>query len=643
MRSSHKVNALAAALTAAALIRMAAIPAAAATSARRSTGHAATPVRHVILIIGENLTFDDLFGTYRPPKGQAVWNLLSKGIVNADGTPGPHVALARQWQATDTTIYSPSPTRTRPFARLPAFTTSGAVSRPPFATVSQAAHREIGLPPGDERLLLTGTTGQPQGAVDRRFPGDLPNAPVDITRYVPFDSYVGNPVHRFFQMRQQLDCSPAAMTALNPSGCRADLFPWVAVTVGNGSNGAPRPGDYSAQTTQQGSVSMAFYNMAAGDAPYFARLAREYTLADNYHQAALGGTGANHIMLGYGTLLYYQDSRGRPAVPPAVQIENPNPQPGTNNWYLQDGYGDAATRGGGSYVDCSDRSQPGVEPIDRYFATLPYEVFNRGDCVPGAYYLVNNYNPGYLGSGKPAPLGAAEFTVPPTRQENLALLLSRHHVSWKYYGEGWNGGEERGQPGEYCNICDPFLFSTQVMTDPVLRANNQGLRDLYADIGRDDLPDVALVKPDSLLDGHPASSKVDLLAGFVSKIVRMVQARPALWRDTAIMITFDEGGGLYDEGYVQPIDFFGDGTRVPLIVVSRFSRGGRVVHTYDDHVSFDKFVEANWGIGERISPYSRDNLPNPIPSAASTYVPRNQPAIGDLMDMFDFGRAGAGR
>ena len=101
------------------------------------------------------------------------------------------------------------------------------------------------------------------------------------------------------------------------------------------------------------------------------------------------------------------------------------------------------------------------------------------------------------------------------------------------------------------------------------------------------------------------------------------------------MITMDEGGGYYDSGYVQPIDFFGDGTRIPMIVVSRFSRNVGVVHAYEDHVSFDKFVEANWKVGT-ISPWSRDNLPNPVASRDEPYVPRNAPAIGDLMEMFRF-------
>jgi phospholipase C len=79
---------------------------------------------------------------------------------------------------------------------------------------------------------------------------------------------------------------------------------------------------------------------------------------------------------------------------------------------------------------------------------------------------------------------------------------------------------------------------------------------------------------------------------------------------------------------------------VPLLVISPFSRGGRVVHTYYDHVSITKFIERNFGL-KPLSARSRDNLPNPIMDADDNrYVPRNMPAIGDLMDMFDFGAFG---
>jgi len=88
------------------------------------------------------------------------------------------------------------------------------------------------------------------------------------------------------------------------------------------------------------------------------------------------------------------------------------------------------------------------------------------------------------------------------------------------------------------------------------------------------------VKPSGLVDGHPASSKLNLFEGFVKKIVDLTKANFQLRNDTAILVTFDEGGGYWDSGYVQPLDFFGDGTRVPLIVVSKYSLGGHVAHSY---------------------------------------------------------------
>ncbi len=114
-----------------------------------------------------------------------------------------------------------------------------------------------------------------------------------------------------------------------------------------------------------------------------------------------------------------------------------------------------------------------------------------------------------------------------------------------------------------------------------------------------------------------------------------MQANPELWAHTAILITFDEGGGYWDSGYVQPLDFFGDGTRIPAIMVSPYSQGGHVSHTYTDHVSFLKFVERNWRL-RPVSEDGRDNLPNPVTRSSNPYVPINSPAIGDLMDMLDF-------
>jgi phospholipase C len=442
-------------------------------------------------------------------------------------------------------------------------------------------------------------------------------------------------VHRFYQMWQQLDCTASL-------GCQNDLFTWVEETVGAGSNGLPPPANF---TYKEGATAMGFYNVQQGDMPYFKKLADTYSMSDNFHQSVEGGTGANHIMLGTGDAIWFSDGNGNPLMPPhnvmvaagspnagmVDEIENPDPLKGTNNWYTQDGYA------GGSYVNCADPAQPGVKAIRDYLNSLPYRPFRGGNCREGVYYLVNNYNTGYRGDGTPAPLGPREFTIPPSRQPNLGLLLARHGVSWRYYGAGWDGGRGSFANRRYCPLCNPFQYSTEIMTDPELRRNIQDIEELYGDIARGALPAVAIVKPPLKLDGHPASSKFGLFETFCRQIVEMIEAQPELWRQTAIMITLDEGGGYYDSGYVQPIDFFGDGSRVPLVVVSPYSEGRGVVRTYYDHVSFAKFVEANWRLPP-ISAESRDNLPNPVADRDNPYVPRNPPAIGDLMEMFNFGQ-----
>jgi phospholipase C len=113
---------------------------------------------------------------------------------------------------------------------------------------------------------------------------------------------------------------------------------------------------------------------------------------------------------------------------------------------------------------------------------------------------------------------------------------------------------------------------------------------------------------------------------------------------TAMIITFDEGGGFYDSSYIQPLDFFGDGPRIPLIIISEFTKGGHISHTYADHVSILKFIERNWHL-RPLTGRSRDNFPNPVAGKDNPYVPSNSPAISDLFDMFRFGQAhdGEGR
>ena len=145
---------------------------------------------------------------------------------------------------------------------------------------------------------------------------------------------------------------------------------------------------------------MGFYNVANGDAPYLTKLARKYTLNDNYHQPVMGGTFANQMMFGYADALYYSDANGDPATPdlprPVMSRSKiPIRWPGTNNWYSNDGYGTAT--GGGSYTNCSDYQQPGVASIVNYLNAIHVPP----NCAPRTYYLLNNYVPALSAAERP--------------------------------------------------------------------------------------------------------------------------------------------------------------------------------------------------------------------------------------------------
>jgi phospholipase C len=651
-------------------------PLASSVQAQDASTATTTPIKHVIVIIGENRSYDHVFATYKPKAGEETNNLLSQGIVNADGTPGPNFKKAEQLQAnTDGDPFRLSPDKQEAFPNgvLPAPLTGGPTT-PYVPNVTEAKLDENGLAPDYYQALVTGGTGLASHIPDTRIDSvnALPAGPFQLTHGLAYDDYAASPVHRFYQMWEQMDCSIARVSPGNTSGCSKQLFSWVEVTEGAGANGIAQPANFSttyaanAITTGEGSTALGFYNVQQGDAPYFKYLADNYAMSDNFHQSVAGGTGANHIMLGHGDAIWFSDGKGNPAKPPHKQvvaagtanagtvdeIEDPNAAAGTNNWYTEDGYGGGSfgspSYGGGSYSDCGDANQVGAAAIVKYLQSLPKPIDPR--CEAGHYYLLNNYNPGYFGDGSNAftdtNANNTVFTVPPSSTPSIADSLLAKGISWKYYGDQWNNyvadkyqlnyGDFGSKSDEYCNICNPFQYDTSVMANTAVRtAHIQDTANLYEDIANGTLPAVSFVKPSGFVDGHPASSKLNLFEGFAKKIVDAVKANPTLWKDTAIFITFDEGGGYYDSGYIQALDFFGDGTRIPFIVVSPYTKPGHITHDYADHVSVLKFIERNWTL-KPVTGRSRDNFPNPVPSSANIYVPTNSPAISDLFELFTF-------
>ena len=620
--------------------------------------HTRTPIKHVIVLIGENRTFDHVFATYVPKSHDSVSNLLSKGIITADGKPGARFSKAAQFQAV-------APFRTKyfislddsekaPYQTLPEptlnFSPSPATGEPPpFPTGTPTpflALIEPSLENGDLNLLTTGASGAAQTAelpdFDSRINNfdHLQNGPFPLEgATLPYDSYTGDTTHRLFEMWQQSDCNIRNATRRNPSGCLNDLYPFVITTYTSEIDPFSFPIANQVDDNGGGN-SMAFYNVQAGDAPVLKRLADNFSMSDNFHQSFMGGTGANHVMLGSGDAIFWSNGNGVPMMPPS-HIANPDPLPGSDNQYTVDINFD------GNFTECGSPSQPGIAPIRDYLASLPYHPNPK--CELGHFYMINNDAPGFLPDGTVDTKGISKGgSIPPVNTRTIGEALNEKGVSWAYYGGAYNAAvalqHDPSNPSPlvqigraYCNICNFESYSNAIMGDPGQRAAHiKDATDFYASIQAGTLPAVSFVKPDGLLDGHPASSKLDLFEGMVKKTVDLLQANPELFASTALIITFDEGGGYYDSGYIQPLDFFGDGPRIPLIVVSPFSRGGHISHSYTDHVSILKFIERNWNL-KPLTHRSRDNFPNPIVEDDNPYVPLNSPALGDLFDLFNFG------
>lgn len=608
-----------------------------------------SPIKRVIILIGENRGLDHTFGTYRPKgAGQTIKNLLSQGIVNEDGTPGPNFALAQQYSVgAQSSWYFGAPNGAKvPYDAvnvMPQPNTNGApsaqgTSSPPFVTamIPTLTVIENDLAPSKEVLLTTGATGLPKHVLDTRVPGaGSLSGPFPLQGpSISDDDYTGDMTHRFFQAAQQQDCSVANATPANPSGCLNDLFPFVMHT-------------YSATNQSQGN-EMGFLNAARGQAALLTQLADRFTLSDNFHQSFLGGTGANHMMLGTGDAVFWTDGQGHATAPASNLLANPNPKAGTVNQYTVDG----------NFTGCGDTAQPGVAPIVNYLASLPYRP--SSNCQQGHYYMINNVNPGYLPNGALANKAGG---IPPSPLRTIGDALNAKGISWGYFGGAYKEAvalankavaanpnnpslvaAAAADPANsigvaYCQICNPFSYMTSIMGDAAQRAAHiKDTDDLITGIRTNTLPSVSIGKPDGLLDGHPESSKIDLFEGYVQTVLEALQANPRMMAQTAVFITWDEAGGYYDSGYVQPLDFFGDGPRIPLIVLSPYSTGGKVHHAYADHVSLLKFIERNWSVAP-VTNRSRDNLPNPIHNDASRYVPLNPPALDDLFGAFDFASA----
>jgi phospholipase C len=248
-------------------------------------------------------------------------------------------------------------------------------------------------------------------------------------------------------------------------------------------------------------------------------------------------------------------------------------------------------------------------------------------------------------------LSTPSFTGP-TAAEAVASVswstmpeaLLDHNVSWKVYQvPGTSVG-----PGVDHNLglgFNALLYFKQYLANPNSTLYQQAFLpswpdEFVADVQKTTLPQVSWILP-SLVDSEHPSAAPDNGQGHVRQVLEPLMANPDMWAKTVVFFTYDENGGFFDhvapptppagtpgefvtgnplpsgaQGLAGPI---GLGFRVPMLVISPFSRGGYVNSEVFDHTSLLRFLETRFGV--------------PVPNLTRW---RRQ-TVGDLTSTLDIG------
>ncbi|OCF84970.1 phosphocholine-specific phospholipase C [Nocardia brasiliensis] len=286
---------------------------------------------------------------------------------------------------------------------------------------------------------------------------------------------------------------------------------------------------------------------------------------------------------------------------------------------------------------------------DAYTVCDHYYCSVLGPTTPNRlYHWTGTIDPAGQNGG-PAISNPADYR-PVYRWTTYPERLLDKGISWKVYAND-EVGDDSGHPfvGDYG---DNPLWLFDAYHDPnkaelasrakVFGAQNwkpdsgQGknvehvLADFLADCKANRLPQVSWVVAPYGYSEHPAARPVDG-AAYTSAVLKALWANQTLWNSTAVLINFDENDGFFDHvpppmappgtpgEYVNGAPI-GLGPRVPMLVISPWSRGGWVNSQVYDHTSVIRFLEKWTGVNEpNISAWRRS-------------------ICGDLTGCFDFGK-----
>ncbi len=131
--------------------------------------------------------------------------------------------------------------------------------------------------------------------------------------------------------------------------------------------------------------------------------------------------------------------------------------------------------------------------------------------------------------------------------------------------------------------------------DNVRAGHIRDSEDFLADVRTGRLPHVSFVKATGAHDEHPSDSTPRSGEDWVMTLLKAVGESP-VWNRTAVIVTYDEGGGFWDHIAPPRPDAYGCGTRIPALLISAWARRGYVDHRVADTTSVLAFIESRFGL-----------------------------------------------
>jgi phospholipase C len=411
--------------------------------------------------------------------------------------------------------------------------------------------------------------------------------------------------------------------------------------------------DGFAAWSDSGGMTMGYFPPHDGDLPLWT-WARNYVLADNFFQAAFGGSYLNHQYLICACAPIIPDNGANPPQPF-------NPWTGQATKYNADGKTAAPDSTAPAPSVLRDDGDSLQSKNDASAMAAPPSFVNDSVITPfvtingvGHFYSINTSQAPFPPSANALKSDPPQQTVDhnrsttvyPQTQTTIGDLLTRAGVNWAYYAGAWNFAlthptntpgsspanpnfQYHHQPFNYYERFDPERAAGSdgfghASTDPIYAKSGaaeraQHLRDggvtdpqelatarpfppdsqsrFMDDLHHGRLPPVSFYKPQGTINAHSGYANVTDGDRHAAAILAELRKSPQ-WAHMLVVVTYDEFGGWWDHVAPPKADYFGPGTRIPALIVSPYARKGMVDHTQYDTDSILRFVTHRYRLPE---------------------------------------------